>query len=100
MSHIGKKIGPYISIARFDHWIKNIFVLPGFVCGYYFDLHPLHDEWQAIGSLLFGLLSVGILASSNYIMNEYLDREFDRQHPIKKNRSAANNLVKGPWVCA
>ena len=23
------KLNPYIKIARFDHWFKNIFVLPG-----------------------------------------------------------------------
>jgi hypothetical protein len=27
-------VRPYIKLARFDHWIKNIFVLPGVVLAY------------------------------------------------------------------
>ena len=28
-----------------------------------------------------------LIASANYVINEYLDAEFDKYHPIKKNRS-------------
>lgn len=70
---------------RLDHWIKQLFIVPGVVCGIYLtkDIVSL-----SIGSLLLsfllGLLGTSLIASANYVINEYLDAEFDKFHPIKK----------------
>lgn len=82
----------YVQIARPDHWIKNVFVLPGIILAYFF--HPEH--WQAVQlpGLLVGLLAVCLTASSNYVLNEWLDAERDRHHPVKKARPAASGQVK------
>ncbi|MDE3198421.1 MAG: hypothetical protein KGN84_18880, partial [Acidobacteriota bacterium] len=67
---------PYLSIARFDHWVKNVFALPGIViaCSV---APPVH-----FGSLLLriiaGMLGLGLVASSNYVLNEVLDAPFDK----------------------
>lgn len=91
----------YISLMRLDHWIKQLFIVPGVVCGIYLtkDIVSL-----SIGSLLLsfllGLLGTSLIASANYVINEYLDAEFDKFHPIKKKRIAVNNEIKGSivWV--
>ena len=83
-------------IARFDHWFKNVFLLPGFAFAYV--LFP-DVAWQDAGlRLLLALLAAGMIASANYVINEYLDAEFDRHHPIKSSRPAVAALVAGPVV--
>ena len=82
---------PYIQIARFDHWFKNIFMLPGVIVALYAqaDLLSLTACWR-IG---LGFLAAGIVASSNYILNELLDAKFDALHPVKKFRPIPSGLV-------
>jgi 4-hydroxybenzoate polyprenyltransferase len=43
--------------------------------------------------MLTGFISVTLIASSNYVINELLDAPFDRLHPVKKSRPAANGLI-------
>lgn len=51
-------------------------------------------------NLLFALLATSLIASANYVINEWLDREFDQFHPIKKNRPAVSQGLKAPIVWA
>jgi decaprenyl-phosphate phosphoribosyltransferase len=88
------RIGPYLSIARFDHWVKNVFVLPGFVAALAFETASFSDD--LVIRLLVGLLSIGFVASSNYVLNEVLDSKFDAEHPIKRSRPVPSGLVKVP----
>ncbi len=81
----------YISIARPDHWFKNVFVLPGTVIAALFAHIPFS---QFAWPLLVGLISTCLIASANYVINEWLDAEFDRQHPVKRNRPSANGDIK------
>ena len=76
----------YVKIARFDHWFKNIFVIPGFV--FALALVPQNDipNVHLWVKLIVGLLAIGFIASANYTINEYLDSDFDKHHPVKKNR--------------
>ncbi len=85
---------PYIRIARFDHWFKNIFMLPGVVVALYAmpDLLSVRTGW----CLLVALLATGMVASSNYVLNELLDAKFDALHPVKKNRPIPSGLVNKP----
>jgi 4-hydroxybenzoate polyprenyltransferase len=89
----------YIQIARPDHWIKNIFVLPGAAAAY--AVAP-HDAGLAhiLAVLAIGLISVCLTASANYTINEYLDAAFDRFHPLKKNRPGARGALNGRIVLA
>lgn len=84
----------YLAIARFDHWFKNFLMLPGFALAVV--LGDVRDV-TVLGSLLIGLLSAGLIASANYTINEWLDREFDRHHPVKHTRPSAVGLLSaGP----
>lgn len=74
----------YIKIARPDHWIKNMFILPGIVMGLMvFGLEVLVPSAL---NIVIGTIATCFIASANYVINEWLDAEFDKYHPIKKNR--------------
>lgn len=85
----------YIAIARPDHWFKNIFVLPGTVIAALLT-HASFNQFA--WPLLIGLISTCIVASANYVINEWLDAEFDRFHPVKKNRPSVNGNLKASLV--
>ena len=63
----------------------------------------LDHTWHSSGSgpertyrsarlrILLGRLSVVMIASSNIIINEWLDREFDAHHPTKSKRASVRH---------
>lgn len=91
-------IGPYINIARPDHWFKNIFMVPGILLALFFQPDiAFSDVW--IGALI-GLIATCIVASSNYVLNEILDAPFDQFHPSKYTRPIPSGQVKLPLAWA
>jgi decaprenyl-phosphate phosphoribosyltransferase len=76
----------YIKIARPDHWIKNAFILPGIVFACLLTSQRLSLE--IIERLLIGFAATCLIASANYVINEWLDADFDRHHPTKSLRPA------------
>lgn len=93
--------GDYIAIARPDHWFKNVFMLPGVALALIQANVQLGDI--DFGNIVIALISTCLIASANYTINEWLDAEFDKHHPVKKNRpSVDGNLtalgVYSQWV--
>jgi len=84
-------ITPYVKIARFDHWFKNVFMIPGVIVALYVQPELLNTA--VIVKLAVALLATGFVASSNYVINEVLDAPFDALHPVKKNRPIPSGLV-------
>jgi 4-hydroxybenzoate polyprenyltransferase len=95
---LAAKIRAHLAIARIDHWIKNVFVLPGIVVPLSVSHIPLDAglAWR----IFVGMLATCCIASSNYVLNEILDAPYDRLHPIKKNRPVARGLVNIPIAYA
>lgn len=89
------RIRGYLRIARFDHWIKQAFVLPGIAFGV--ALSPQLDG-GVLRRFLLGMLAACLIASANYIINEWLDAAFDRFHPTKKNRPAVAGYLEAKYV--
>jgi decaprenyl-phosphate phosphoribosyltransferase len=95
------RIRPYLQIARFDHWFKNVFMLPGVVVALY--AQPGLLSLLTIVKLMVALVAAGMVASSNYVINEVLDAPFDALHPVKKNRPVPSGRVcipiaYGQWL--
>jgi len=83
---ISRTLRDYISIARPDHWFKHVFIIPGIVLGLALNEYPGNQLWF---NIVIGFISASLAASANYVINEWLDREFDRYHPLKSERPAA-----------
>ena len=81
----------HIAISRFDHWFKNVFVLPGTVAA--LSMAPSLFTPSLFWRVIVALLAIGLVASSNYVLNEVLDAPFDRQHPTKRNRPVPSGRV-------
>jgi decaprenyl-phosphate phosphoribosyltransferase len=84
----------HLRIARIDHWIKNVFVLPGIVVAASMDRSVLNSGLAV--RIAIGLLSLCLMSSSNYVINEILDAPFDRYHPSKSNRPVPSGQVSIP----
>ena len=90
----GVRLRAHIAIARLDHSIKNLFVLPGVIVPLSVD--PALFNLHLIHTLILAFVAITLVACSNYVINEVLDAPYDRLHPIKKNRPAARGLVSVP----
>ncbi len=86
----------YIKIARFDHWIKQLFILPGSMVA----MLLLKEKYSivAMSNVLLSLLATSFIASANYVINEWLDAEFDKFHPVKSKRPLVNNSFKKEFI--
>jgi 4-hydroxybenzoate polyprenyltransferase len=85
----------YLALARFDHVTKHIFVVPGIVLAYLLRGGPPHFP---VVPFALGLVTAIFIASANYVINEYLDREFDKHHPTKSSRRAVSRTLRGSLV--
>jgi 4-hydroxybenzoate polyprenyltransferase len=87
MKQRAARLEDYLSLARFDHTTKHIFILPGLIVAWSLREPPLGD---VIWRTFVGFFSAIAIASANYVINEWLDREFDAHHPSKHHRKAVS----------
>lgn len=93
------RLKAHLQIMRLDHSIKNIFVIPGIVV----PLSVMRTSLLSptiIRNILVGFVATTSIACSNYVLNEVLDAPFDRLHPKKQNRPAAQGLISVPVAYA
>lgn len=92
---------PYFQIARVDHWFKNVFMLPGMIIAVTAQTELL--EMELIYRIVLAFLATGLVASSNYVINEIVDAPYDKLHPVKKHRPVPSGQVNihigyGLWL--
>jgi len=81
----------YLAMARLDHSTKQIFIIPGITLALL--LRGVHND-QLGASIGLGLMTAISIASANYVINEWMDREFDKFHPTKVWRAAVQNELE------
>ena len=87
------KMKKYIKIARPDHWVKNTFIFPGIVIAFLLG-DVTHEPITLLIRLIAGFFATCFIASANYVINEWLDAEFDKFHPTKKFRPVVSENMK------
>ncbi len=78
----------YLKLARFDHYIKNLFMLPGVIFAWVMATGQRFAPNQILINVVLAFFGLCLVSSANYTINEFVDAEFDRYHPVKKNRVA------------
>jgi len=78
----------YVKLMRPKQWLKNGFVFAAVIFSMNLD-NQLMLVRSAIAFSIFCMLS-----SSVYILNDLIDMERDRQHPIKRTRPLASKRIK------
>ena len=79
-----------VKLARPSQWLKNGVVLAALI----FSGEAMHMAALEIGAL--AVLVFCLLSSSAYILNDLVDCENDRHHPLKKDRPIASGRVSKP----
>lgn len=86
----------YLALARPDHWVKHVFILPGIALAMLLRPQP----WtELLPKIVVGLISACLLASANYVLNEWLDAATDRHHHTKSARPAVSKQLSPLVVC-
>jgi 4-hydroxybenzoate polyprenyltransferase len=93
-----QRLRAHLALARVDHSIKNLFVLPGVIVP--LSVYPGLLNARMILTLVWAFVAITLVACSNYVLNELLDAPFDRLHPTKHTRPAALGLVNLPLAYA
>jgi decaprenyl-phosphate phosphoribosyltransferase len=78
-------IKDYFRIMRPDYWLKNIFIAPGIL--FAIAVYQVPITGSILYYALIGTISACLVASANYVINEFLDAEYDKFHPLKNQRS-------------
>jgi decaprenyl-phosphate phosphoribosyltransferase len=81
------KLSEYIKLARPNHYVKN-----GFVWIPLFFGHKLNDL-QAVFNTFWAFFAFCLTASVVYVLNDLLDVQEDRLHPVKKLRPIASGAI-------
>lgn len=76
-----------VKLLRPHHWVKNILVFSPI-----FLSNKFHDP-AALAQSVSAFLAFSLAASTVYIINDFLDLEVDRSHPVKKHRPFASGAI-------
>jgi decaprenyl-phosphate phosphoribosyltransferase len=75
-------------------WVKNLFVLaPLLFCAQL-------DNASALRVVAATLIAFCAVSGAGYLINDSLDVEFDRRHPLKRNRPTASSDLPVPTAIA
>ncbi len=76
-----------IVLLRPNQWIKNIVIFGALIFAREFT------DWLKVSKAFYAFVIFCLLSSAIYIINDIVDRDSDRSHPLKKNRPLAAGVV-------
>jgi 4-hydroxybenzoate polyprenyltransferase/phosphoserine phosphatase len=76
---------------RLHQWLKNLLIFVPLLAG-----HKLSSPELALAAVL-AFFTFGLCASSVYLLNDLLDLEDDRHHPVKRKRPLASGALPLTW---
>lgn len=82
-----KRVKASIRLMRPSQWIKNAFVFMPLIFG------AKLMQWDSVTKVLGMFVAFCLISSATYILNDYMDMEKDRAHPLKKNRPLARGDI-------
>ena len=82
-----KKIMNYLRLLRPQQWYKNLVVLLAYI------FTPQINHLAVLNELTLGFISLCLISSTNYIINDIIDLKKDRQNPEKRSRPLASGDV-------
>ncbi|MCD6419518.1 MAG: UbiA family prenyltransferase [Synergistetes bacterium] len=84
-----------IDVYRPKRWYRNTFMLVGAL----FALKVLHQNILSnLYGIIVGFISICLVASGNYGINEILDAEADAHHPEKRHRAIPSGRISKRFV--
>jgi len=89
---MSERFRDWLTLLRPHQWVKNALIFAGYIFAGNFKLPPEKALFDfAIAFAAF--LSFCSLSGAVYAINDVVDREGDRKHPIKRNRPIASGRV-------
>lgn len=84
-----------LNVFRPLRWYRNAFMLLGALLAIQITEIGISDSYVGI---LFAFISICLVASGNYGINEVLDAEYDAQHPQKRLRAIPSGKISSTPV--
>lgn len=81
-----------LRLLRPQQWLKNAFVFTPLI----FSKHLTESEFGVRAVMAF--IAFCLVSSSVYIINDILDRNADKLHPVKKKRPIASGQISVPFA--
>jgi 4-hydroxybenzoate polyprenyltransferase len=86
------KFKDWVTLLRPHQWVKNVLIFAGYIFAGNFKL-PLPKALSDFTFVLASFVSFCLLSGAVYAINDVVDREKDRKHPVKRNRPVASGRV-------
>lgn len=77
----------YLQLIRVHQWVKNIFVFVPIL----FSLHIFEEDYLL--TTIFAFFVFCLASSAIYVINDLVDIDADRSHPLKKNRPLPSGAI-------
>ena len=84
---------PYLAALRPRQWTKNLVVFAA-------PLFAFSIDWSTFFASLLAFILFCCASSSFYLINDLVDVESDRRHPVKRHRPIASGAVSVPVATA
>ena len=81
------KLFKFFHLIRVHQWIKNVFVFVPLL----FSLNLFYEDYFI--TTLFAFLIFCLASSAIYVINDLVDIESDRVHPVKRNRPLPSGAI-------